>query len=508
MLFIYLVTLYFVPVSVTAIKPSSVAMAPVASSDPPSIWESTVTIVGISLCGLVVIVVIVFVVYQRVCHKRLHKYAMAAHEESPRRMCKSTSMRSTPSHESHHGIEIEQDMETPLTGHTPNLEKKRARTPGGNSHKSKGSIAVVPPHNVKSFRADIETNRHLSPSAIPHHGDYEPVPQAGSPKKTRHGDHATKQEHASLFKTSPLVKPKVPRSPKVHPSSKSKSHSHSHKKKSHHPSDRSKVDVPLLPKRYDSLGSDTHQRVVMGSDHTPTNSVKSPPSENKGDCATPTNVNIDVLKKPLTKDEGVHKPNDITLKDLGSNSNRAADDNERNGASGTSDNSMNGEGVTPPQLTTSFIENVTKPRRPTSLTESYSKMSLASTGSNPNVEVTKEKSSVTSSDDRQNALPKPDGQSPKSQRNDSVKTGSNSSSPSKRSKTSTPLSTRSGRSDRTDVTGKTKSPARSINTPSDVVELEYDDFIDMDDTYSYFDPIETEKMTWRGVERVKSKTPS
>ncbi|WAQ98704.1 UNC5C-like protein [Mya arenaria] len=499
---------FYLNLESTAASVSPVVVAPVVSEAPPSIWESTVTIVGISLCGLVVVTAIIFVIYHRACHSRLHKYAMAAHEESPRRMCKSTSMRSTPSHESgNHGIEIEHDMETPLTGMPPNIDnKKRAKTPGGHSNRSKGSLASVHSHHAKTCKAEVEIDREFRrPSAIHSHRDYMQVPQDASPRRTprnhelvQAGDH----NNMSLFKTSPLVKTKVPRSPKIHPSPKLKSHIHS---RTHSPCDNNqKSSVPLIPKRLDSLGSDPNQRVVMGSDYTPTNSVKSPPSDSsKHDCPTPTNINFNTLNKPHSHGGGTPTSHDIKLNQL----NRLPDDSERNGASGKSDNSTNADNNVTSLATTSFIENSTKPRRPTSLTESYSKMSLASIHSKASVEGSKEKTSVTSSDDRQNILPKPDGQSPKSQRLDLIKVKSHPSSPSKTSKTSTPLSAKSLRSDRTDVSGTTKSPARSINTPSDVIELEYDDFIDMDDTYSYFDPVETEKLTWHGVERVKGNTP-
>ena len=32
--------------------------------------------------------------------------------------------------------------------------------------------------------------------------------------------------------------------------------------------------------------------------------------------------------------------------------------------------------------------------------------------------------------------------------------------------------------------------------------MEYDDYIEYDDTFSYFDPLETEKLQWKGVEKI------
>ena len=72
-------------------------------------------------------------------------------------------------------------------------------------------------------------------------------------------------------------------------------------------------------------------------------------------------------------------------------------------------------------MTTSFIERGTTPRRPTSLTESYNKMSIASVAEKNTSKVQKTK--LHCSDD-----PKPDGQSPKSPRVIEVLRSSNSKS--------------------------------------------------------------------------------
>ncbi|XP_053398685.1 uncharacterized protein LOC123556486 [Mercenaria mercenaria] len=505
--------------NITDINAMPVSAEPVRNSREPSIWESTVTIVGIALCGLVVIAALSFVIYHRMCHYRQHKYAMAAHEESPKRMCKSTSM-SSPSHESHHGIEIEHDMEMPLTGIHNGADKKRAKTPG--STRSKGSLTSTCSNKGKKLRtkADVEHGGSCRASPLTPNRDYCQVPQDGSPRR-KHRVHELTQEsenNMSLFRTSPLTKPKVPRSPKVHPSPKLKKQK-SVTSPTNEDCDTLRTKHDMLSKRFGSLERE-NQRVVMGSDHTPTNSVKSPPSDSsRTECETPTNIDNGVIyrnharfKNSLQSDKNNHRdhPNDITLTEL----TKSERDNDRKPASGTSDDSASAEKETGSNMTTSFIENGTKPRRPTSLTESYSKMSIASAvsrgsieGARNGIESSKDKLSVTSSDDRQNALPKPDGQSPKSQRLETVKVEPKNSSPTKTSKASTPRSVRSVKSDTTDNSNNTKSPARSINTPSDVIELEYDDFIDMDDTYSYFDPIVTEQLTFHGVERVAVKTP-
>lgn len=440
---------------------------------------------------------------------------MAAHEESPKRMCKSTSM-SSPSHESHHGIEIEHDMEVPLTGVHNNFGKTRDKTPG--STRSKGSFSSTCSNKGKQLRtkADVEHGGSRRASPLTPNRDYCQIPHDASPRKNHRVHELTQdsENNMSLFRTSPLSKPKVPRSPKVHPSPKLKKQSSA--TPTNDECDKAKSKHDILSKRFGNSERDS-KRVVMGSDHTPTNSVKSPPSEgSRADSETPTNIDHSVkfrnharFKNSLQSDKNSNQElsNGINLNDL----TKSEQETERKPASGTSDDSTSAEKETGSNMTTSFIENGTKPRRPTSLTESYSKMSIASAvsrgsieGAKNGTESSKDKLSVTSSDDRQNVLPKPDGQSPKSQRLETIKVESKNSSPTKTSKASTP---RSVRSDKTDNSNNTKSPARSINTPSDVIELEYDDFIDMDDTYSYFDPIVTEQLTFHGVERVKVKTP-
>ena len=503
-------TMLFCLFSVTAVTSFPLTEVPVRASKSPSIWESTVTIVGIAICGLVVTTAITFVIYHRACHKRDHKYKMAAHEESPMRMVKSTSMRSTPSHDSHHGIEIEHDMEIPLT-RVPDPDRKKARHHG--STKSRGSHTST--NNVKKFRtkADIERGSSARASPLTPKGDYTQVPQvASSPRRVVCKNHdMSPNDTMTLFRTSPLVKPKVPRSPKIHPSPKVR-HFHNVRTPLSHECTSPNTKQSSLSHLSCSASSEPH-RMVLGSDYTPTNSVKSPPSDiSKTGSDTPTNINNDViLRKQKSKQEPI-KTNDCVdddktaneLKDFGKQN---GDDNERKPPSGTSDESGSAEKDGGSQMTTSFIENNSKPRRPTSLTESYSKMSISSAISKSSVENGgKDKNSVTSSDDRQQVLPKPDGQSPKSQRVENVKSESRNGSPLKTSKASTPRSVRSVRSEGTNASNNSKSPARSINTPSDVENLEYDDFIDMDDTYSYFDPVETEKLTWHGSERVTTKT--
>lgn len=37
--------------------------------------------------------------------------------------------------------------------------------------------------------------------------------------------------------------------------------------------------------------------------------------------------------------------------------------------------------------------------------------------------------------------------------------------------------------------------------------MEYDDYIEYDDTFSYFDPLETEKLQWKGSEKIGKPNP-
>jgi len=164
-------------------------------------------------------------------------------------------------------------------------------------------------------------------------------------------------------------------------------------------------------------------------------------------------------------------------------------EDSRKPGSGTSDDSQSPDKLTSGNYqTTSFVEpeqqnsGKNKPRRPTSLTESYSFSKLPSVITE-NAAIDDKAAAIAAKLDRHNDLPKPDGQSPKTPREG-------------RSKASTPKSVRSSRS------RLTLSPSHSATTPSDNLEMEYDDFIDYDDTYSYFDPIETEKLQWKGAERL------
>ncbi|KAL3880782.1 hypothetical protein ACJMK2_032993, partial [Sinanodonta woodiana] len=458
------------------------AVSPIVSSEKPSIWESHVTIVGIVLCGLIIVTAGAFVLYSKTVKKhRDVKYSMAAQEESPAHVCKSTSMPSSPSHESAHGIEIEHDMEIPLTRGATGSDKRKAITPS--STKSRGSTTSGNGVKILKSKADIENK------GCPR------TPQKEYTQLSLVEETPASHDGLSLFRSSPLLKNKIPRSPKIHPSPRTKRTLLSSAVKS--PLD-SKQDM-LTCKRLES-GTGEHDRVVMGADKTPTNEY--PVCQVESELITPTNDSlVEQTAKKSKKDkrtknkdnvqslEKEHK-SDIQLKEM-----EKLDVEIRKEGSGTSDDSTNAipnSEISGEERTTSFIENSAKSRRPLSLTESYSKMSLASSAGKSSSDASRANdimiASITSKDDRQNALPKPDGQSPKSPRQE-------------QSKNSSPKSIRSASSKHS----KTLSPSRSIHTPSDVIELEYDDYID-DDPLSYFDPDELQRLNWRGVEKV-GKTP-
>ncbi|XP_060064411.1 uncharacterized protein LOC132544782 [Ylistrum balloti] len=434
-----------------------------------SIWKSTVTIVGICLCAVIVMVAVVVAFHHKCVRKREHKYSIAGTMESPNHMAKSTSMHSTPSHHSAlSGIEIDYDMERPLTGQS----KQKSRASSISSIRSNGRGNS----NRKRLRSKSDHDS-TGGSPKPPSKHYSPLPspliQAA---KNEEGD-----EKNSLFNTSPILG-RRPKSPKVHPSSKFKNNrdvksplsppltKHEMLKRKRFDSEQSQDKTPTngFMERTRGMDSLTATPLSTGS-ATPTTKVL---------CAevhpvqreSPQFTQLEFLDKP--KPEEVRKP-----------------------GSGTSDDSQSPENLCKEQ-TTSFINkpdfmrrnpdsSKEKPRRPTSLTESYSMNALPplngsdkkSTGSN-----TSQK--IVAPMDRHNDLPKPDGQSPKTPREIC-------------SKSSTPKSCRSSRS------RLTLSPSRSATTPSDGnLEMEYDDFIDYDDTYSYFDPIETEKLQWRGKEKL------
>lgn len=438
----------FIASYITEVDNSTVLVIPMKSVEESSIWQSTVTIAGISLCVTIVIIMTSLAIYHRCFYRKKHKYAMAAHEETPTHIPKSTSMHSTPSHHSAlSGVEIDYDMERPLTG-TGTKKDSAGRTSRGSSISS-----------TRSNGRKVKVKATVEKSPKPATKQYSPMP---SPHI-----HAIKDDLSdkqSLFNTSPLLNRK-PRSPKIHPSPRFKHAPISSKVKT--PTSPSDTKYDLLIKRRRSKSEktekDIEERVVPGSDDTPVvdekafTTAKSPDSY---ETVTPTE----------SKHLCVHIDNGLQTKDIPLIS-IAKQEETRNPASGASDESSSPDNN---EKTTSFIAEK-RPSRPTSLTDIHKRFPSASS-------VSSEKRRKFG--ERNKGLPQPDGESPKSSLTQS-------------SKTSTPKSVHSSKSK------LTLSPTRSI--ASENLEMEYDDFIDYDDPLSYFDPEELEKLKWKGVEKISPK---
>lgn len=465
---------------------SYILNVPLSESHPTTLWQSTVTIVGIVLCAIIVIVVVAFALYHRVFHRRLHKYSMATQDESPTHMAKSTSMHSTPSHHSNisAGIEIDYDMERPLT-----RQSKKKDNGAFSSRKSSVSSNRSKSSNKIRFKTKPDTEPGGSPK--PSSRQYTPLPSPCVQNEVI--KEIAMDDKSSLFNTSPLLN-KKPRSPKIHPSPRIK-----------RPSASKTPDTPVETK-HDMLRRKRKQSESAKSDDvTPVNK--------SGDIRIVTGAAVvctveesPKVFSPNTPGAVTPKANSIPLSDLhkdkekpkkGDKNERSHEkldymdksDNEaiRKAGSGASDESSSPDKSS--HQTTSFIRQPSsnvKPRRPTSLHESYTKSpSMPLLGAENSVSMTDVDKSNVPPFDRTKILPKPDGQSPKSPRN---------------SKSSTPKSVHSSKS------RLTLSPTRSIHTPSEVasenLEMEYDDYIDYDDPLSYFEPEELEKLKWKGAEKI------
>ena len=475
-----------------------------------SVWRNTVTIVGISLCAVITCVVIAVAFYHRCLRKGEHKYKMAtAQIDSPSHVPKSTSMQSTPSHHSalSNGIEIDYDMERPLTGQS---QKKTSRGSSISSNRSNGKTSNS--KLTKSNKGRFKTKADIEPggSPKPQSKHYSPLP---SPHiKSRKDEHV--DEKSGLFNTSPLA---GRRSPKVHPSTRFprtpivktptspldiKSDSLARRKLT--PSSPKETKYDILSRRRQSASKAREITPIDGADKplipnssqvisplsagtiTPTPTMFSPGGRSVQSESERTKLlgladsENDRQRTPTAKYNNFEQLNLMDKSDH---------DEMRKSGSGASDDSPdkvhNGD-----LETTSFITKPSdgstenpKPRRPTSLTESYSNLRLKLSALELADSGDSQSNDNLANFDRHNDLPKPDGQSPKPTRENS--------------KSSTPRSIRSSKSK------NTLSPSRSIATPSDNgLEMEYDDFIDMDDTYSYFDPVETEKLNWKGAEKI------
>ncbi|KAK3099747.1 hypothetical protein FSP39_009050 [Pinctada imbricata] len=508
----------FIAVYSAQVKNKTISLQAVSVPIKPgkgSIWDSKVTIVGISLCSVIVLVAVAFAIYHRVFYTRDHKYTITSQEETPTHMVKSTSMHSTPSHHSalSQGIEIDYDMERPLTGGTP---RKKYRKDSA-ALVSRGSSISSNRSNTSKKNLKIKTKADVEPGGSPKPSNryYSPFP---SPHVNNETVTEIKEESNSLFNTSPLLNRK-PRSPKIHPSPRFKRPSPLS------PASPIKTKHELLTKkRKDRSAKRKEDRIVMGAAETPVYEEIKQIASTPGSTGSATPVGkIDFIDEGTLKRKkgdkygesdhdhsscadtlvSDHKPSQITEGAIQLHTVKTVDGETRKPGSGTSDDSCSpdkSEGGK--QQTTSFIEESKKdkepkPRRPTSLIETYQKpiKSISLPSINKDATATLDGGKTVfhiPKLERHKALPKPDGQSPKSPRQQN-------------SKSSTPKSVRSS-SVHSSRSKLTLSPARSIHTPSEVasegLEMEYDDYIEYDDTFSYFDPLETEKLQWKGVEKI------
>ncbi|XP_041357904.1 uncharacterized protein LOC121374862 isoform X2 [Gigantopelta aegis] len=432
-----------------------------------SIMDSKVAVVGIALCGVIIVVTVAFVFFHRFYHKR-HKYAMTSSESpihlSPHSNSAHSSRASSPPPCITHV-----DIEAPLTGDKKKKETRVSRA---------SSISSTCSTGLKKLRTKAEAvvaNGSPKPSTK----NYTPLPSPysanNSPEEFLHD--------ADFFKASPSLKKCQPRSPKVYPSPKLK---RSPVTASPSSPPTTKFDL-LTKKRQDKLNSKM-ERVVTGSScsssHSPSIPLASP------ETPTPTgfrDTNLGDSFKQSSPEEKTPQNDVIMLDSL------------REEPCGTSKDSSDFAFADEANAeTTSFIQPSVKARRPISLTKSYSQDSIGATQTDRTADgakTTKSKKRTkkrqeqqSAMEERQNLLPKPDGQSPKASREDTPKSCISSNS-----------------NDSSSKTNKTLSPSRSIHSPSDVtsvdIEMEYDDFIE-DDPLSYFERDELQKLKWQGVEKI------
>ncbi|KAL8617068.1 hypothetical protein ACOMHN_014239 [Nucella lapillus] len=498
------------PIHIRGFIASYTATEPDPAEQPPPLFrhveagvmENGVTIVGIIVCIIVVGAVVVVLVVQRKYWSRIPKYS-AANADSPAHV--SSSQSSQPSSPGPH---VQVDMDIPLTGGSG---VRRKSSSGQRAASRASSISSTCSAGLKKIRSRAENlagdgggaggGAACSGSPKPSTKDYSnlesPYSNNASPEDTVHD--------ANFFRASPILKHVAPRSPKVHP----------HRLKSSspvtpnspQPSSITKHEM-LTRKRQERKGLSTPsgdvegERVVTGSSGSGS-TAKSSAVPSSAVTTTTTAVEVHLSRSPdsraLTSTAKLRTPTE-------SKSAKSVASKRRSHAEPSSESEEiplidSVEELLPHQLgidskktpvceETSFIYPQSKVRRPTSLTESYTQDAIENRGSIQS-RTPKSPRSVSgrpsAMEERQTLLPKPDGQSPKSPREDLLdredKTSKDSSSPSK--------SSLGGKSH------KTMSPTRSIATP----ELEYDDFI-MDDPLSYFEYEDLSRLNWSGTEKL------
>ncbi|KAK7097246.1 hypothetical protein V1264_004254 [Littorina saxatilis] len=496
----------------------------------PSVMQSAVTIVGIVVCVLVVVAVVIVAVVRQRYWRRMPKYSVANNEESPRHLVHSSSAQS--SNPSSPGPHVQVDMDIPLTGGSGARRKSSSGQQRAASRAS--SISSTCSATLKKIRSRAEgattpgstggggglvCNGSPKPSSKDYSNLDSPYSKNATPDDSVHD--------ANFFKASPILKHVAPRSPKVHP----------HKLKASPGTPSSPGPSPSMTKHElltrkrqgkkggrgggsTPVGEAEGERQVTGSSGSGSTSASKPDATVPATSATSTltKAEINLTKPPSSGSSSrLGTPSDSRASSSGKKLRSPVDPKPFSAKAGPSKRHHYGNAAeqiplmdstddipsplhqpkTEPKKTptceeTSFIYPITKVRRPTSLTESYSIDTIESRGSSRS-RTPKSPAPVvgrpSAMEERQTLLPKPDGQSPKSPREETLgaekeeekSSKSSSSSPSKLSMTS----------------NKTMSPTRSIATP----ELEYDDFI-MDDPLSYFEYDELNKLNWTGTEKL------
>ena len=410
---------------------------------------------------------VAFVFIHRLYHKR-HKYAMTS-SESPVHLSAHNNSAHSSRASSPPPCVTHVDIEAPLTG---DKKKKDTRASRASSISSTCSTGLK---KLRSKAEAVVANGSPKPSTK----NYTPLPSPysanNSPEEFLHD--------ADFFKASPNLKKCQSRSPKVYPSPKLK---RSPATSSPSSPSATKFDM-LTKKRQDKINSKL-ERLVTGSScassHDPSVPLASPETPTPTGCHDADIVNS---FKPSSPDDKTPQNDVIMLDSL------------REDPCGTSKDSSDLAFADEENAeTTSFIQPSVKARRPVSLTESYSHDSTDVTQKDRTPDGVNNKKSKkrgkdkkvkqSAMEERQNLLPKPDGQSPKASRVETPKRCPSSTS-----------------NDSSSRTNRTLSPSRSIHSPSDVasvdIEMEYDDFIE-DDPLSYFERDELQRLKWQGVEKI------
>lgn len=408
----------------------------------------------------------------------------------------------------------------------PDIEANDVQTPLAFEPKKKESAfgALISRGSSISSNASAGLKKFRSKSEMDPGGSPKPSPRNYTPLSSPYEANAFPSDYVhggDVFKVSPRLKRPTPRSPKIHPSSKSHRHSRSSSgKRDKHGDSHRRVEGNVT------------ERVVLGQSHNCSDDVP--------DLSPSLVVHVDQSARPKTHKKSSHKSDtshgkhrrksrtpeksktvckdgeDINLNPMEESAYKKSKRRHKTGSNEKHAESamVNSESTVPllndlsgskQQQTTEFITRNNKPRRPVSLTESYSagiphvkSHHVVGNGHGP-PKTPKYKpdgnseSDQTITDQRSLVLPKPDGQSPEVIREETAQ-----------SKSSTPISI---------ISNKTLSPSKSIATPSECLELEYDDFI-FEDPTSYLDPYETVKFQWQGVEKMnrthtdKANTPN